>query len=855
MSHVLMNEFYCEYNLTQARAHPSKRSPASHQSDALAKLNPWFAKPSKEPKGGILVLPTGGGKTFTATRFLCTGPLSQGYRVLWLAHTHHLLEQALASLGQEVGHIGGSKPKLCVRVVSGTKGHCKVHEIKTGDDVVIATLQTITQAYRVEHPHLKAFLRAAGDKLCVVFDEAHHSPAYSYRTLITNLRKQHPNMLLLGLTATPTYTDEQKRGWLKTLFPQGILHQSRSQELIASGILSRPIFEDHRTSVSMEFDESQFRTWQNTNRDIPEEIITQLAENHERNLLIAETYIKHKDRYGKTIMFADRWFQCEQICTFLKNRGVKADTIYTRIDADRSSPEERNRRTADENKRVLEAFRNNKLDVLLNVRMLTEGTDVPNVNTVFLTRQTTSSILLTQMIGRALRGPKFGGTENAYIVSFIDNWRHLINWADYSQLAEGVADDGKPAYTNRLPLQYISIDLIRRLSVQMDSGVNINTQPFLSLLPIGWYLVDFDALVEGTDDQEVIHHMIMVFDVEQASYQRFISAIKNTDLSAFEAPDTFMNQHVDQIETWYQQFFADQKDRSVHDIKTNIFHLVRHIAQRRIEPAFFSFEERGHHDLDAIARKFIQDNLGTNSEYEALQVEYSRPDRYWSTFYTNYERFWSHYQACKGNILFKHHTTTIEPERPEFAPLREPSSELKDQVKARDGYKCLSCGETNKRILQVDHVAPSYLGGNNSLQNLQTLCKHCNRHKSGINEINFRNQHTLLSKPPSIFPEFDMPDGSLAGEPIEWDKFLRRSINFFYRCSAVDVVFIGKRGQYFHQWHIILYAGNDPQWLRSHGTNLLQQIQSQRSRAGRQGPRSIIISAPDMTLVECKLDT
>ena len=41
--------------------------------------------------------------------------------------------------------------------------------------------------------------------------------------------------------------------------------------------------------------------------------------------------------------------------------------------------------------------------------MLTEGTDVPDVDTVFLTRQTTSKILLTQMIGRALRGPKFGG--------------------------------------------------------------------------------------------------------------------------------------------------------------------------------------------------------------------------------------------------------------------------------------------------------------------------------------------------------------------------------------------------------------------------------------------------------------
>ena len=29
-----------------------------------------------------------------AVRFLCEWPLSEGYKVLWLAHTHHLLEQA-----------------------------------------------------------------------------------------------------------------------------------------------------------------------------------------------------------------------------------------------------------------------------------------------------------------------------------------------------------------------------------------------------------------------------------------------------------------------------------------------------------------------------------------------------------------------------------------------------------------------------------------------------------------------------------------------------------------------------------------------------------------------------------------
>jgi superfamily II DNA or RNA helicase len=53
---------------------------------------------------------------------------------------------------------------------------------------------------------------------------------------------------------------------------------------------------------------------------------------------------------------------------------------------------------------------------------------------VFLTRQTTSPILLRQMVGRALRGPKFGGTATANIVLFIDDWREAIQWAEFDEL-------------------------------------------------------------------------------------------------------------------------------------------------------------------------------------------------------------------------------------------------------------------------------------------------------------------------------------------------------------------------------------------------------------------------------------
>jgi len=55
-----------------------------------------------------LVLPIGGGKTFTAQRFLTTLPLSQGHKVIWLAHTYHLLNQAQAT--HRATSVAGVKP-------------------------------------------------------------------------------------------------------------------------------------------------------------------------------------------------------------------------------------------------------------------------------------------------------------------------------------------------------------------------------------------------------------------------------------------------------------------------------------------------------------------------------------------------------------------------------------------------------------------------------------------------------------------------------------------------------------------------------------------------------------------------
>lgn len=83
---------------------------------------------------------------------------------------------------------------------------------------------------------------------------------------------------------------------------------------------------------------------------------------------------------------------------------------------------------------VIKDFKENKFDVLINIQILTEGSDVPDIKSVFLTRQTNSESLLVQMIGRGLRGVSAGGTDIAYIIDFHDSWDKFNFWMDPAKL-------------------------------------------------------------------------------------------------------------------------------------------------------------------------------------------------------------------------------------------------------------------------------------------------------------------------------------------------------------------------------------------------------------------------------------
>ena len=119
-----------------------------------------------------------------------------------------------------------------------------------------------------------------------------------------------------------------------------------------------------------------------------------------------------------------------------------------------------------------------------------------------------------------------GGTEKAYIVAFIDIWKYEIKWARYGQILPGIADN-EASESPGLSPQVILADLVRRLAQQMDITLDNITGSFLTLLPLGWYKVEFETVAKGSEDDRRMTELVMVFEFEgeKDAYERFIESI------------------------------------------------------------------------------------------------------------------------------------------------------------------------------------------------------------------------------------------------------------------------------------------------------------------------------------------
>jgi hypothetical protein len=147
--------------------------------------------------------------------------------------------------------------------------------------------------------------------------------------------------------------------------------------------------------------------------------------------------------------------------------------------------------------------------------------------------------------------------------------------------------------------------------------------------------------------------------------------------------------------------------------------------------------------------------------------------------------------------------------------------EIRTQIFERDNRTCLWCGKkaNTLRSLSIDHILPISMGGTDAISNLQTLCKYCNQLK-GKNHVNYRVNVTPLHQPKEQLIRY----APYRSDTV--DNAIARIVNDFYHCKALHelIYHVKSNGQHYSKWKIMLYRGNNPDWLQAYEKELLDYV-------------------------------
>ena len=385
----------------------------------------------------IVSLPTGAGKTRTVAEAIVefwrnavksgSGPRF----VVWISQTDELGEQAVACFRQLWEACGADGHRLNIFRVWSGRGIPYSEE----SGIVVAG---IDQLYSIASTNGEGTsgLEDLGKHTGVVFiDEAHRSWALKYLKVLKQLgigshAGPEDRIPLIGLTATPERTARGETVKLRQLYGGKTIHPSMKyhppkdrrgskfdgkwssldymkRRLTELGFLARVQY--HWEDPVEDFVMSPKETEEFNQTYSLNKLSKRMGISVERNnatYRILKKWIKDNKR--QVLFFGANVSQALLMSRFLEDDGIESATIT-------SSTRYGTR------KAYVRMFREGEIRALCNYNVLTTGFDAPKTDTVFIARPTRSRIVYQQMVGRGLRGPKFGGTETCDIITLEDD--------------------------------------------------------------------------------------------------------------------------------------------------------------------------------------------------------------------------------------------------------------------------------------------------------------------------------------------------------------------------------------------------------------------------------------------------
>jgi DNA repair protein RadD len=299
----------------------------------------------------VVPLPTGGGKTVLGAKVAGDAVVAD-QRVLFLVHRRELILQAsrkLHDVGLDHGTIAAGFP------------------MRPGPRVQVASISTLHRRA------VRSRTMPMPDADLLLVDEAHHASARSWKRII----EAYPNAVVIGLTATPCRADGRGLG---SIF-ECLVDCPSIRELIELGYLvptqvfapTKPDLEGIRT-VAGDFDEDQ------------------LEERLDKPMLVGDI-VTHWHRLAgrrRTVVFA----VSRAHAVHLRDEFARSGVVASYIDGD--TP-------VQERDLILGHLAKGIVELVVNVGVLTEGWDQPEVQCIVLARPTKSFGLYRQILGRGLR--------------------------------------------------------------------------------------------------------------------------------------------------------------------------------------------------------------------------------------------------------------------------------------------------------------------------------------------------------------------------------------------------------------------------------------------------------------------
>jgi superfamily II DNA or RNA helicase len=328
-----------------------------------AVLADWEA----ESRETLLVMATGLGKTNTFLKLLMQElDASPGARALVLAHRKELIDQPLDRLRliDPAWLMAGGLERPRVGVIQAERRDMD-------RQLTIATVQSL-------NPKRTAELLKHGPITHLVVDEAHHAVANSYLRIREQLLEANPDLLHLGVTATPLRSDGDglRRVYQKT----------SAIVTIADGVRRHFLTQPRWLAISTGISISGVHT---RGGDFVAGELAEAFDTPAGRRIIVGAYQQYAAG-RRAIAFTAGVAGAHALAAAFRDAGIVAASI------DGTTPK-------DERDRIAGDFRAGKIQIVANCQVWTEGFDAPGTNCILMCRPTRSDSLYLQCMGRGLR--------------------------------------------------------------------------------------------------------------------------------------------------------------------------------------------------------------------------------------------------------------------------------------------------------------------------------------------------------------------------------------------------------------------------------------------------------------------